>query len=118
MGSIEAVEIAADLEGWLGRPLSPTTIYNYLTIAVLAQFLARPPAASAPTGNPPTLCPFENVDPDLLRREVQQMTEEEMEAFLSQAKAAYTPGSVEFSSVKSESSSLSGNVWLERRPSE
>ena len=36
MGSIDAVEIAAELERWLGRRMSPTAIYNYPNIAALA----------------------------------------------------------------------------------
>ena len=45
MGSLDAVEIAAALERWLGRQLSPTAIYNYPTIAALANWLAIPVAA-------------------------------------------------------------------------
>ncbi len=42
MGSVDAVEIAAELECWLGRRISPTAIYNYPNIAALAQWLASP----------------------------------------------------------------------------
>ena len=64
MGSLDAVEIAAALERWLGRQLSPTAIYNYPTIAALACWLAIPvaprsrgAAAGPPTHLPPTWIP-------------------------------------------------------------
>ncbi len=41
MSSLDALEIAAALECWLERQLSPTAIYNYPTIASLAQWLAQ-----------------------------------------------------------------------------
>ena len=37
------VEIAAELERWLGRRCRPRPIYNYPNIAALAQWLASPP---------------------------------------------------------------------------
>ncbi len=48
MGSVDAVEIAAELERWLGRRMSPTAIYNYPNIAALAQWLASPPPEPLP----------------------------------------------------------------------
>ncbi len=44
MGSVDAVEMAAELERRLGRRLSPTAVYNYPNIAALARWLASPPA--------------------------------------------------------------------------
>lgn len=84
MGSLDAVEIATSLEQWLGRRLSPTAIYNYPTIAALAQWLASAPrdedvdVASQPIPWTPV-----EVDPERLQTEVQSMTEEEMEAFIA-----------------------------------
>ena len=81
MSSIDAVEMAADLERWLGRPLSPTAIYNHPTIAALADWLVRPSAAIAGASRrPPGPSPL---DQERLRREVEAMTEEEMKAFLT-----------------------------------
>jgi acyl-CoA synthetase (AMP-forming)/AMP-acid ligase II/acyl carrier protein len=42
MGSVEVVEVASDLEQWLNRKLSPTVVYNFPNISLLAQFLATP----------------------------------------------------------------------------
>jgi acyl carrier protein len=89
MSSLDAVEIAAELARWLGRPLSPTAIYNYPTVAALARWLARS-AADSPSPHtkqsPPRLP--DKVDPDRMRQEVQQMTNEEMEAFISKEMAS------------------------------
>ncbi len=51
LGSLRAVEMAAEMERWLGRPLSPTLLYDHPTIEALAAALAdggvtpRPAAA-------------------------------------------------------------------------
>src|SRR5207249_2733002 len=51
LGSLQAVGLAGDLQEWLGRPLSPTLVYEYPTIEALAQHLAGgtdcQPSASA-----------------------------------------------------------------------
>lgn len=47
MGSLDAVELAADLERWLNRRLSPTAIYSHPNIDALAKWLRS-------TGQPPT----------------------------------------------------------------
>jgi acyl-CoA synthetase (AMP-forming)/AMP-acid ligase II/acyl carrier protein len=83
MSSVDATEIAAGLERWLGRPLSPTAIYNYPTISALARWLAGPSANSRPAASKtPARPPAENPDPDQLDREVQRMTGQEMEQFM------------------------------------
>jgi acyl-CoA synthetase (AMP-forming)/AMP-acid ligase II/acyl carrier protein len=46
MGSVEVAEVASDLEQWLNRKLSPTVIYNFPNISLLAQFLAAPERTS------------------------------------------------------------------------
>ena len=43
IGSLQAVRLAADLEEWLGRKLSPTLAYDHPTIDALARFLANEP---------------------------------------------------------------------------
>jgi acyl transferase domain-containing protein/acyl-CoA synthetase (AMP-forming)/AMP-acid ligase II/acyl carrier protein len=40
LDSVTAVSLSGELEAWLGRRLSPTLVYNYPTIAALAQHLA------------------------------------------------------------------------------
>ena len=39
IGSLQAVRLAAELEEWLGRKLTPTLVYDYPTIDTLADFL-------------------------------------------------------------------------------
>lgn len=83
MSSLDAMEIAADLERWLRRPLSPTAIYNHPTISDLAQWLARFPAhASSPSGSQSVVYPSEDTESDAFRDEVLQMTQEQMEEFI------------------------------------
>jgi amino acid adenylation domain-containing protein len=48
IGSLQAARLAAELEVWLGRKLSPTLIYDYPTIDALAGFLAGESTLSAP----------------------------------------------------------------------
>lgn len=84
MGSMDAVGIAADLEHWLGRSLSPTVVYNYPTISSLARWLAGEPArVRAPNGNPPAPGVSDGLDAAQLDRELRQMTAEEREQFAS-----------------------------------
>ncbi len=47
VGSLQAVRLAADLEEWLGRKLSPTLAYDHPTIDELARFLADEPLPRA-----------------------------------------------------------------------
>ena len=41
VGSVQAVELTADLEQWLGRRLSPTLAWEYPNIQTLARYLAE-----------------------------------------------------------------------------
>ncbi|WP_030006270.1 fatty-acyl-[ACP] elongase/decarboxylase Ols [Picosynechococcus sp. NKBG042902] len=41
LDSVQAVQVTADLEDWLGRKLDPTLAYDYPTIRTLAQFLVQ-----------------------------------------------------------------------------
>jgi acyl-CoA synthetase (AMP-forming)/AMP-acid ligase II/acyl carrier protein len=83
MGSLDAVQIAAELERWLGRRLSPTAIYNHPNIVSLAQWLATPPSL-APDPAVTTRLPLETLDPERLRNEVRRMSAQDIEAFLRQ----------------------------------
>ncbi len=47
LSSLTAVTISSELQEWLGRPLSPTLLYDYPTIAALAQHLALEPGVSS-----------------------------------------------------------------------
>ncbi|MDZ7965814.1 MAG: beta-ketoacyl synthase N-terminal-like domain-containing protein [Nostoc sp. DedSLP03] len=40
LGSVEAMILVGDLESWLGHSLTPTLVWNYPSIAALAQYLA------------------------------------------------------------------------------
>lgn len=57
LDSVQAVQLTAELEDWLGQRLNPTLAYDYPTIASLAGFLAQlsqgsPQPAAAPLGEP------------------------------------------------------------------
>ncbi len=47
LDSIDAVELAAELEDWLGQPVSATLTFDYPTVSAVATYLAAP-SASAP----------------------------------------------------------------------
>lgn len=49
LDSIDAVELAAELEEWLGAPVSATLTFDYPTVSAVAQYLAATPAC-APAG--------------------------------------------------------------------
>jgi acyl-CoA synthetase (AMP-forming)/AMP-acid ligase II/acyl carrier protein len=86
MGSLDAVEIAAALERWLGRKLSPTAIYNYPTIAALAGWLATPDLRVDGAGDAPAapFYPPAEVDSQRLLAQVRAMSDEDIEGFLAQ----------------------------------
>jgi acyl-CoA synthetase (AMP-forming)/AMP-acid ligase II/3-oxoacyl-(acyl-carrier-protein) synthase/acyl carrier protein len=48
LDSMLAVDLAMDLEDWLGRPLPSTLVWDYPTIEAAARYLAGQPAAAAP----------------------------------------------------------------------
>src|SRR5581483_4859781 len=39
LGSMRSVELAGEVQQWLGRPLSPTIFYEYPTVAALSRYL-------------------------------------------------------------------------------
>jgi acyl-CoA synthetase (AMP-forming)/AMP-acid ligase II/acyl carrier protein len=86
MGSLDAVEIVAALERWLGRRLSPTAIYNYPTIAALARWLATPAATIGAEIASPTrhfIHPPATLDSEQLLTHVRNMTDQDIAGFLA-----------------------------------
>jgi acyl carrier protein len=45
--SIDAVVLAAELQEWLGRPVSPTLTWEYPTVSAVAGYLAGEPVTFA-----------------------------------------------------------------------
>ncbi len=80
LDSVAAVELTADLEANLERPLSPTLAYEYPTLGAIATHLSQPEPAPAPS---PALPPGEP-DLDALVEELGQLSEAELEALLRQ----------------------------------
>jgi acyl-CoA synthetase (AMP-forming)/AMP-acid ligase II/acyl carrier protein len=79
MGSLDAIEITSDLEGWFKRPLSPTAIYNYPNIISLANWLAN--STNAPQAPEETPTPRNGaMNSSELISTIQQMSREEIEA--------------------------------------
>jgi acyl transferase domain-containing protein/acyl-CoA synthetase (AMP-forming)/AMP-acid ligase II/acyl carrier protein len=54
LDSLAAVGLAADLEQWLGRPVSETLVYDYPTIDAIARHLAPGAAAEAAPADAPS----------------------------------------------------------------
>jgi acyl carrier protein len=103
MSSVDVVEIAADLESWIGRRLSPTAIYNYPTVAALARWLASSqPDSAPPQEDRPETGPIESEplrasvlqESDSFAGEVRGMTDAEMEAFIANEMASFDPKAV------------------------
>ena len=83
MSSLDAMEIAGDLERWLGRTLSPTAIYNYPSISALARWLAAQSAASHAPPDKTASRLTGSLDLEQFDAHLRQMTAEEMEQFVS-----------------------------------
>jgi acyl-CoA synthetase (AMP-forming)/AMP-acid ligase II/acyl carrier protein len=83
MGSLDAVEITSDLERWLNRQLIPTAIYNYPNISSLANWLATSARASEDP-NATSLPQAGAFSASQMLREIQQMSQEEIEASIGQ----------------------------------
>jgi acyl-CoA synthetase (AMP-forming)/AMP-acid ligase II/acyl carrier protein len=82
MSSLDAVEIAADLQRWLGRSLSPTAIYNYPSISALARWLAGPAADGRPMAAAQPAPLPQDQETDQFARQLGQLTGEEMDKFM------------------------------------
>jgi acyl-CoA synthetase (AMP-forming)/AMP-acid ligase II/acyl carrier protein len=87
IGSVDAVEIAAELERWLERRISPTAIYNHPNIAALARWLAGPAPAFASSDRSQPALSTTGMDDERLLDNVGRMTEEEMQAFIGEEMA-------------------------------
>ncbi len=88
LGSVDAVEMAAELEHRLGRRLSPTAVYNYPTIAAMARWLAAPPTAGdSPVQVFPARIAREDPPAEQILNDVRNMTEEDIKAFILQEMA-------------------------------
>jgi acyl-CoA synthetase (AMP-forming)/AMP-acid ligase II/acyl carrier protein len=87
MTSLDAVEISADLQRWLGRSVAPTVVYHYPNIETLAQWLASPPeCAEQPTVaavNSSAVGQPEDDDPQRIRTEVLSLSEDELVDYLA-----------------------------------
>ncbi len=46
LDSIDAVELAAELEDWLSQPVSASLTFDYPTVSAVATYLAAPPASA------------------------------------------------------------------------
>jgi acyl-CoA synthetase (AMP-forming)/AMP-acid ligase II/acyl carrier protein len=88
LGSLDAVQISADMERWLGRQISPTAVYNHPNIEDLAHWLASPAAQMDPVSSSPIPAPPpKEEDPDQLLRQIQGLSQEEMEEFIQREMA-------------------------------
>ena len=86
MGSLDAVEIAAALERWLGRQLSPIAIYNHPTIATLSRWLATSDSPDEITGAAPSrqfAQPPTGLDSEQLLAEICGMSDQDLQGFLA-----------------------------------
>ena len=76
-GSLDVVMICDEFEQWLGQRLPPTMLYNYPTIAALSEKLGAP-------CDEPVILPFsQSPNQDCLRTEVDQLADNELEAFIA-----------------------------------
>lgn len=83
MGSLDAVEITADLGQWLQRPLSPTIAYNHPNIASLADWLATASDCAEPMDASCVTTPAVFEASQVLR-EIRAMSRDEIERALRQ----------------------------------
>ncbi len=82
LGSLDAVEMVAELERRLGRRLSPTAVYNYPNITVMARWLASSPSEKRPVPVSHAHIARDGPPPDQPLDDVRNMTEEELKAFI------------------------------------
>lgn len=82
LGSLDVVLICDDFENWLGTQLAPTTLFNYPTIASLAEHLG--------SGEAPQVLPLvAEATRDPLREEIERWSPDELEAFIAQEAAKW-----------------------------
>lgn len=90
MSSVQVVALAAELEQWIGRRLSPTFFYNYPTVMALARYLAGETAARPVPKRRTTPRRAARSDDEIRAqayREVAKLSEEEMMALISRTAA-------------------------------
>jgi myxalamid-type polyketide synthase MxaE and MxaD len=91
LSSLDAVEISADLEKWLRCSVPPTVVYNYPTISALAEWLTNPETAfhhdAARGMSIRTVNDSAKEGPEDLEREVRDLSEAELEAYLTREMA-------------------------------
>ena len=81
LGSLDAVSLSGDLEDYLDRRLSPTLLYQYPTIRLLAAHLAgdepkpAPPIAIAPVADAKTAEMSEEEAEDALLKKLLELDE-------------------------------------------
>lgn len=75
LASREAVMLSGDLEDWLGRRLSPTLVYEYPTIAALAQHLGQDSTCTDEVRQ-------DEEDLDVTLARLEELSEDEAEALL------------------------------------
>lgn len=84
LDSVTAVELADALESALGMPLEPTLAYEYPTLEALAAHLAsQHQPAPASQADPPTVA-AEDREVDQLVRELEMLSDAEIQALLGQ----------------------------------
>ena len=83
LGSMDAVQIAGELELRLGRHVSPTAVYNYPSIAALAEWLSHPPSDEetfAEAGY--CLLGVAETTPERIYDDVRNMSDDDIQTFL------------------------------------
>ncbi len=83
LGSLDMVLICDEFERWLGGQLPPTTIFNYPTIAALAEHLGRASELRVVTFRA-------DAEEDPLRKEIEQLSNRELEEFVAREMAKLT----------------------------
>jgi hypothetical protein len=81
---MQAVALSGKLEEWLGRRLSPTLIYNYPTIAALANHLAGEARRPSGAHRPPRQHQNNGDVQAKVLNEIAGLSDEEMAALLVQ----------------------------------
>lgn len=79
MNSVEVVNVSGELEGFLGCRLDPTLVLDYSNIRALSEHLVSGGTTTALPRYPLS----QSVDPEQLRSQVDQMSDDEVDGLLS-----------------------------------
>ena len=82
LASRDAVSLSGDLEDYLDRRLSPTLLYQYPTVRLLAAHLAEAPAGAGSQPAAPTAPPLAAQQTPTSPKPAAEMTDEEAEEAL------------------------------------